>query len=138
MPGGRHGRQTIILLTGGTEQMKRRANGFRLFLLIGIVAMIGGAGAATGHAAGNTIRYRLPQGIYIEVPKQMVKGTNGQVPEDMVVNSDATANSYLQRIATSSEALVQSNSQIIQQQKQIIQLLQALLAKPAPGQQQQQ
>jgi hypothetical protein len=49
-------------------------------------------------------------------------------------HDDATANAYLDRIATSSEALVQSNSEIIQQQKQIIQLLQALLAKPAPGQ----
>jgi hypothetical protein len=118
--------------------MKRRTKGFRLLMLIGIVAMIGGVSAAAGHAEGNTIRFRLPEGIYIEVPKQLVKGTNGQVPETMVVNSDATANAYLERIATSSETLVQSNSEIIQQQKQIIQLLQALLAKPNQTEQQQQ
>lgn len=112
--------------------MKKRTKGFRLFMLIGIAAMIGGIGAATAYAAGNTIRYRLPDGIYIEVPKELVQGTNGRVPEKMVVNSNATANAYLERIATSSEALVQSNSEIIQQQKRIIQLLQALLAKPAP------
>ena len=116
--------------------MKQRTNGFRLLMLIGIVAIIGGVSAVAGHAGGNTNRYRLPQGIYIEVPKQLVQGTNGQVPADMVVNSEATANAYLERIATSSEAMVKSNSKIIQQQKQMIQLLQALLAKPVPGQQQ--
>lgn len=103
-----------------------------ILILIGVVGMICGLIISTVQAEGKKIRYRLPQGIYIELPEAFVASTDGELPENMVVYTDQLTSTYLEQIAASSATLVQTNNAIIQQQERIIQLLEALLAKPAP------
>lgn len=112
-------------------QMIKKMNAMPILIIIGVVGMICGLIIATVQAEGKKIRYRLPQGIYIELPEAFVASTDGE-PENMVVYTDQLTSTYLEQIAASSATLVQTNNAIIQQQERIIQLLEALLAKPAP------
>jgi hypothetical protein len=112
--------------------MNKRTNGLRILVLIGFLGMIAGPGASTGYAEGQMVKYRLPQGIYIEVPQEFLESTGGKVPENMVVYTNQLISTFLEQMAGSNENLVQANNKIIRQQERIIQLLEALLAQSVP------
>jgi len=102
--------------------------------LIGCFGFIGGRVESTAQAQDETIRYRLPQGIYLDVPKDVLEANGGELPENLALSNQFTS-AYLEEIAASNQTLIQRNNEIIQQQSRIIQLLEALLQQPAAEQQ---
>lgn len=103
------------------------------YIIIYLVVFVstGMIGIAKGHAQNGTVEYRLPQGIYIELPEEFKESIGGELSEDVWFYTDKMAGVYLNKIVESNEKVVQTNNEIIRQQERIIQLLEALIAKPA-------
>lgn len=101
------------------------------FILIALIGIISGLWTSILHAQDETVQYRLPQGIYIELPEEFRDSIGGELSEDVWLYTNEMAGVYLNKIVESNEMIVQTNNEIIRQQERIIQLLEALVAKPA-------
>jgi hypothetical protein len=104
----------------------------KIIISLGVFALTGMIGMAIVNAQNGTVEYRLPQGIYIELPEEFKESIGGELAdEDVWLYTDKMAGVYLNQIVQSNEKVVQTNNEIIRQQERIIQLLEALIAKPA-------
>ncbi len=101
----------------------------KIIISLGAFALTGMIGMAIVNAQNGTVEYRLPQGIYIELPEEFKESIGGELGEDVWLYTDKMAGVYLNQIVQSNEKVVQTNNEIIRQQERIIQLLEALIAK---------
>jgi len=82
-------------------------------------------GGAVAAGPGESQRYNLPRGVYIDLNKEFYEALQGGFTTTRTYSSDPQQD-YLRRIAVSTEYMVKTNLTVIQQQERIIMLLESL------------
>ena len=72
---------------------------------------------------------RIPEGVYIKLTKDFYEALKNEGSRGPKVYSNNPSSGHLKEIAISTRFMVETNLQILRNQEQIIELLQALLEK---------
>jgi hypothetical protein len=84
--------------------------------------------------AASEPRYRMPEGVYIELTREFYEALEGRTADtNRRIYSNDPRHDYLRRTAVSSEFTVKTNLTIIKQQERIIRLLESLRAQQERG-----
>lgn len=77
------------------------------------------------HGTDKGPKRRLPEGMYIELTRDFYETLLSKGAADSTVYTNDLSKEYLRQIAISSRFLVETNLEILKQQKKMIQLLQS-------------
>ena len=95
---------------------------FSAGLILGILLL----GAVTGYGQETDSKIHVPEGVYIELTKELYQALRNEGDRGTKVYSNNPSTEYLKQISISTRLTVETNLQILKQQERIIQLLQSL------------